>query len=161
MKAQLAGSADQAIIIDLYYDLLESWNHKSAGRFAFLFSEDANVIGFDGSQMNGRAEIEIEMLQIFANYDTGTYVTKIREVRFLSKRAALLRAVTGMIPAGEKDIKPEINAIQTMIAIKTEDRDWKIAVFQNTPAQFHGRPELAEELTKELKALAAAERKAD
>jgi len=27
---------------------------------------------------------------------------------------------------------------------------WKIALFQNTPAQFHGRPEMVERLTKEL-----------
>jgi hypothetical protein len=27
---------------------------------------------------------------------------------------------------------------------------WKIALLQNTPAAFHGRPQLAEDLTHEL-----------
>ena len=32
------------------------------------------------------------------------------------------------------------------------DGQWRIALFQNTPAQFHGRPEAAEALTDELRA---------
>ena len=44
------------------------------------------------------------------------------------------------------------NAIQTLIA-KRGDDGWWIAVFQNTPAQYHGRPEAAEALTSELRAL--------
>ncbi|MGZ4033139.1 MAG: SgcJ/EcaC family oxidoreductase, partial [Tumebacillaceae bacterium] len=31
--------------------------------------------------------------------------------------------------------------------------DWQIALFQNTPAQFHGRPELVEQMTAELREL--------
>jgi hypothetical protein len=30
---------------------------------------------------------------------------------------------------------------------------WLIALFQNTPAQFHGRPELAQQLTEDLRQL--------
>jgi len=138
------------VILSLYNELLESWNRKSAGNFAFLFSENATVVGFDGSQMNGRAEIEIELSQIFTQHETGAYVSKVREVRFLKPKTALLTAVAGMIPHGEKDIKPELNAIQTLVAVK-KDEDWRIELFQNTPAQFHGRPELAEALTKELR----------
>jgi hypothetical protein len=31
---------------------------------------------------------------------------------------------------------------------------WRIVLFQNTPAQFHGRPSLVEEMTRELQAVA-------
>jgi uncharacterized protein (TIGR02246 family) len=132
--------------------LLDSWNRKSSSNFAFSFDENAIVVGFDGSQMNGRADIEIEMGQIFTNHETGTYVSKVREVRFLTKRVAILKAVAGMVPHGETDLKPEANAIQTLVAVRNND-DWKIALFQNTPAQFHQRPELAEALTAELRQL--------
>jgi uncharacterized protein (TIGR02246 family) len=118
-----------------------------------MFDENGIVVGFDGSQMNGRADVEIEMGQIFANHETGTYVSKVREVRFLTKRVALLKGVAGMIPHGEKDIKPEINAIQTLLTVRNKEDDWKVALFQNTPAQFHGRPEMAEALTAELREL--------
>ena len=152
MKAQLSKPTEEAVIIAIYNELLASWNRKSAGNFAFLFDEHGSVVGFDGSQMNGRAEIEIELGMIFTHHETGTYVSKVREARFLTKKVALLTAVAGMIPRGEKDIKPEFNAIQTLVVVRNKE-DWKIALFQNTPAQFHGRPELAEALTAELREL--------
>jgi len=37
-----------------------------------------------------------------------------------------------------------------LIAQKNSD-EFSIAVFQNTPAAFHGRPELSEKLTEELR----------
>ncbi len=152
MKAQAGKSTEESLIISIYHELLDSWNRKSPSNFAFSFDENAIVVGFDGSQMNGRADIEIEMGQLFANHEIGTYVSKVREVRFLTKRVAILKAVAGMIPHGETDLKPEINAIQTLVAVRNND-DWKVALFQNTPAQFHGRPELAEALTAELRQL--------
>jgi uncharacterized protein (TIGR02246 family) len=38
-------------------------------------------------------------------------------------------------------------------ALFSEDGHWQIFQFQNTPAQFHGRPEMAEALTDELRLL--------
>jgi hypothetical protein len=32
-----------------------------------------------------------------------------------------------------------------------ENNDLKIQLFQNTPAQFHGRPEIVEQMTEELR----------
>jgi hypothetical protein len=57
-----------------------------------------------------------------------------------------------MVPPGEKKVKPERNAAQSLIAVK-ENETWKIALFQNTPAQYHGRPEVSQALTNELNAL--------
>jgi hypothetical protein len=39
-----------------------------------------------------------------------------------------------------------------LVAVKRGD-DRRIELFQNTPAQFHGRPELSEALTEELRQL--------
>jgi uncharacterized protein (TIGR02246 family) len=99
--------------------------------------------------MNGPAEIESQLSQIFASHQTAPYVSKVREVRSFSADVALLRAVAGMTKDGQ--INPAVNAIQTLVAQKVKGQ-WRIALFQNTPAQFHGRPELAEALTKELQA---------
>jgi hypothetical protein len=71
-------------------------------------------------------------------------------VRLLSPDVAILRAVAGMVPPGESDINPEVNAVQTLVAVKQQN-NWIIALFQNTPAAFHGRPELSERLTEELR----------
>lgn len=98
-------------------------------------------------------QIGSEIRHIFSHHQTASYVGKIREIHFLSPDILLLRAVAGMVPPGKKDINPEVNAIQSLIAIK-ENNAWRISLFQNTPAQFHGRPELAEVLTRELQELA-------
>lgn len=143
----MAGNNTQ--IEKLYKELLDFWNKQDAKGMASLFAKDGSIVGFDGSQMNGKMQIESEIRQIFSRHQTASYVGKIREIRFLSPDIVLLRAVAGMEPPGKKDINPAVNAIQSLIAVK-DNGTWRISLFQNTPAQFHGRPELAEALTKEL-----------
>jgi uncharacterized protein (TIGR02246 family) len=137
-------------IRSLYQNLLAAWNRRSAEDFTSLFTEDGNVVGFDGSMNNGRSEIESDLRRIFADHQPAAFVGKVRAVRFLAPEVAVLRAVAGMVPPGKSDIKPEVNAIQTLVTVAQDGR-WSIAVFQNTPAAFHGRPELSEALTEELR----------
>jgi uncharacterized protein (TIGR02246 family) len=143
---------DEIEVYNLYKELLKSWNEQQADNYGALFTEDASVIGFDGSMMNGRYEITEALRAIFADHRTNAFISKVREIRFLTTEVVLLRAVTGMHPPGGSAIKPDVNAIQSLIAVKKENT-WRIALFHNTPAQFHGRPELAESLTKELQEL--------
>lgn len=143
---------ENAAIEKIYSQLLNCWNNRDAHGMASLFSDNGNVIGFDGSQMNGKKEIEKELQQVFTNHKTAAYVWKINEVRFLNSETALLRAIVGMTPPGKREINPSTNAIQTLVAIK-QSNNWQISLFQNTPAQFHGRPELVEKMTKELSEL--------
>jgi uncharacterized protein (TIGR02246 family) len=145
-----ADPEDESAIRSLYQQLLDSWNRREADKFASLFSETAQVIGFDGSQMTGQEGIGAELAGIFADHMTATYVSKIREVRFPTKNVAILRAVVGMKPRGQSELNPTVNAIQTLTAVKHASL-WRIELFQNTPAQFHGRPDLAEQLTEELR----------
>jgi uncharacterized protein (TIGR02246 family) len=78
------------------------------------------------------------------------YLSKVRSVRLLSPEVAILRAVAGMVPPAQSDLDPKLNAIQTLIAAK-HDGQWCIVLFQNTPAQFHGRPDLVQQMTEELR----------
>jgi len=136
----------------LHEELLTCWNNQNASGMASLFTRDANVIGFDGSQMNGPAQIETALQQVFANHKTASYVWKTEEIRFLDEQVVLLRAIVGMVPPGKNEINAATNAVQSLIAVKQNDI-WKISLFQNTPAQFHGRPELVDAMTKELSKL--------
>jgi uncharacterized protein (TIGR02246 family) len=136
----------------LYRDMLDAWNRRSATDMAALFVDDGHIIGFDGSQHHGRAGIESDVGKIFADHPTAAYVAKVREVRFPSPDVAILRAIVGMVPRGKSDLNAAANAFQCMVASRHEGR-WRIELFQNTPAQFHGRPELAEQMTDELREL--------
>ena len=40
----------------LYQELLKRWNKHRASEMTDLFAEDGNLVGFDGSQINGRSE---------------------------------------------------------------------------------------------------------
>lgn len=136
----------------LYRSLLERWNEKDATGYGDLFSDDGSLVGFDGSCVESPASIVEHLQSIFSDHDPATYVAKVREVRPLGSGSMLLRGVVGMVPPDGSDLNPEVNAIQVLVAVET-DRGWRIAHFQNTPAQFHERPEAAEALTAELRTL--------
>jgi uncharacterized protein (TIGR02246 family) len=133
----------------LYGRLIDGWNAGDAGAMAAPLAADGLVVGFDGSQMRGRDEVASELGRVFADHETATYVTKVRSVKALGADAALLDAVAGMVPPGGSELMPDRNAIQTVVVQRGDD-GWSVALFQTTPAQFHGRPELTEALTAEL-----------
>lgn len=143
-------SHDENMVRVLYHNLLHAWNKQNALGMAELFSEDGGMVGFDGSLTNGPQEIGDHLAPIFLSHPTATFVSRVREVKFLSPTVAMLRAIAGMIPRGKTDIMPEVNTIQTLVAVK-EKEHWRISLFQNTPAVFHGRPELVEAMSKELR----------
>jgi uncharacterized protein (TIGR02246 family) len=144
--------SDEQSVRALYAALIGGWNARDASVMSSIFADDANLVGFDGSQIDGGAAIEESMRDIFEHHKVPPYIVSVREVRFLTPSVAILRAVAGMIPDGHTDINPALNAIQTLVAVKI-DGGWKVSVFHNTPAAFHGRPELAEQLTQELRQL--------
>jgi uncharacterized protein (TIGR02246 family) len=143
--------------VRVYEQLLNAWNNHDAEGFAALFADDGNVVGFDGSSMNGREEIAAELGRIFADHQTASYVAKLREVREVAPPLVLIRAVVGMVPPGRSGINPETNSIQHLLLSK-QGGHFKIEVFQNTPAAYHGRPDLAEALTQELTEVLQADR---
>ena len=139
----------------LYTRLIEAWNRRDAEAFAACFADDGECLGFDGSEMHGRAAIATELARIFRDHPTGRYLCKLRGVRPLGDEVALLRAVAGMVPAGKSELEPRLNVQQSLVAVRAE-WGWRIALYQNTPAQLHGRPDLVERMTDELKALLRA-----
>ena len=135
---------------DLYARLIEAWDKRNARDFALLFASGGNLVGFDGSQVNGQLEVGAHLTEIFAHHQTPRYVSIVREVRLLASDVTLLRANTGLVPSGKDDIDPTLNAVQLVVAVQ-KGGAWKIALFQNTPAAFHERPDLVKKLTEELR----------
>src|ERR1700704_4232360 len=136
---------------ELYTRLIEAWDKRNARDFALLFASDANLVGFDGSQVNGKLEVGAHLTEIFSHHQTPHYVSIVRDVRLIASDVTLLRANTGLVPTGKDDIEPALNAVQSMIGVK-KGGAWKVALFQNTPAALNMRPDLAKKLTEELRA---------
>lgn len=141
----------QEEIVALYLQVLQQWNKRNAAGMTAMFTTNGTFIGFDGSQLNGQQEIYTVFDEIFNNFPTAAYVSIIKEVRVLTDDTALLLAVVGMVAEGHTDITPSVNAIHTITAVRVDDR-WRVALLQNTPAAYHGRPELADQLTADLRA---------
>ena len=136
-------------VLALYEQLLRAWNAQDADAFGAVFADDGSSVGFDGSTMNGRREIVETIRAIFMNHRTATYVAKVREVRELGADVLLLRAVVGMTPPGGAELNPAVNSIQSVVMTK-QGTGLRVALLHSTPAAFHGRPELVEQLTREL-----------
>ena len=107
---------EETAIEELHRQLLTFWNNQDGAGMASLFTEDANVIGFDGSQMNGRLQIKTELKQVFANHRVARYVWKIEEIRFFDSQNALLRAIVGMVPPDKNELNSATNPIQSLTA---------------------------------------------
>jgi uncharacterized protein (TIGR02246 family) len=125
-----------SIAVDVYRRLLEAWNRRDAAGFAAFFTPAGLAIGFDGSQMDGRPEIEQQLAAVFAHHQTAAYVARVRGVRVIS-------------PGGATAINPAVNALQSVLVVGDGEAA-QIALLQTTPAAFHGRPHLAEQLTAEV-----------
>jgi uncharacterized protein (TIGR02246 family) len=135
----------------LHRAILDAWNRQDAEAYASGFTDDAIVVGFDGSEMHGRAEIVEQLAAIFADHEVARYVRIVRGVRLIGAEAALLHAVVGMVPPGGSDVMPDRHAVQLLVAVR-ETGAWRAGSLQNTPAQLHGRPEAVRALTDELRA---------
>lgn len=141
---------EESKVILIYRSFISQWNKRNAPGMAGLFSKNGLYIGFDGSQLNGQKEIHDVFSDVFAHFPTAAYVSIVKTTALLNADSALLTAVVGMTPEGQTDIAPAANAIQCMLAVK-ENGEWRIASLQNTPAAFHGRPELSEQLSADLR----------
>ena len=139
----------EADIETLYLLLLERWNNQDAAGMAALCATHAYMVGFDGSELDGREGIESSIREIFAHHRTPAYVAKVRSVEVFED-IAILRAVVGMVPPGATDLNPSLNAIQTFVA-SSDGARWRVQALHSTPAAFHDRPEARQRLTEELR----------
>jgi len=139
----------------LYEALIAGWNNHDGAEMAAPFAEDGVCIGYDGSQYVGRQVIATEIARIFADHEPARYVVKVESIRRIGDDAMLVRASAGMIPPGQRRLNPDVNTHHTVVAERSAGR-WQVVLFQNTPAQFHGQPERAAEMTQKLQAVADA-----
>jgi uncharacterized protein (TIGR02246 family) len=147
-----AGTDAEKAIRELYERLIQAWNKRNARDYALAFASNGSIVGFDGSQVNGQLDVGAHVSEVFSHHQTASYVTIVREVRPIAADVVLLRANAGMVPPGKDDINPEMNAVQSVVAARKSGK-WEIALFQNTPAAYHGRAELSKTLTEELRAV--------
>ena len=131
-EAAANDSAEEAAVRALYQQLMDGWNQGSGDAFAAVFTEDGDLIGFDGTHFKGRQEIAPFHQRLFDKWLKGSrLVGEVKDVRFLSPDVALMHAVGGTVMRGKTDPVPERDSIQTLVATR-QDGEWRLAAFQNT-----------------------------
>ena len=125
-------TADEAAVRDLYQELMDGWNRGSGDAFAAAFTEDGDLVAFDGTHFEGREEIAPFHQELFERCMKGTrLVGEVKGVRFLSDDVALIHAVGSTVMRGKSEPSPERDSIQTLVAVRQDDK-WRLAAFQNT-----------------------------
>ena len=124
--------ADEEAVRDLYRQLMDGWNRGSGATFAAAFTEDGDLVAFDGTHFKGRREIEPSHQELFDRWMKGTrLVGEVKDVRFLGSDVAVMHAVGGTVMRGKSRPSPERDSIQTLVATR-ESGEWRLAAFQNT-----------------------------
>ena len=125
-------SADEAAVRALYQQLIDGWNRGSGGDFAAAFTEDGDLVAFDGTHFEGREEIIPFHQELFDKWLKGSrLVGQVRDLRFLSPDVALMHAVGSTVMRGKGEPSPGRDSIQTLVAVR-QDGEWRLAAFQNT-----------------------------
>ena len=131
--------ADEAAVCGLYQRLMAGWNRGSGESFAAVFTEDGDLVAFDGTRFKGRKEIASFHQQLFDRWMKGTrLVGQVEDVRFLSLNVAVMHAVGGMVMPRKIKPSPERDSIQTLVATR-QGGEWRLAAFQNTRVRPIGR----------------------
>jgi uncharacterized protein (TIGR02246 family) len=153
LSSSSSATADEVEIRALYQQLMDGWNAASGNAFASPFEGNGDLVGFDGAHITGRHEIALFHQHLFDMILKGSrLVGKVRSVRFVTSDVAVMHTVGGTVMAGQTDLEPERNSVQTLVAVKRNGK-WSLAAFQNTRATYIGRPEESQKLTEELRAL--------
>ena len=124
--------ADEEAVRGPYRELMDGWNRGSGEDFAAVFTEDGDLVAFDGTHFEGRAEIAPFHQELFDKWLKGTrLVGRVKDVKFLSPDVALMHAVGSTVMRGKSEPSPERDSIQTLVAVR-RDGQWHLAAFQNT-----------------------------
>jgi uncharacterized protein (TIGR02246 family) len=131
-KSTTNRAADEAAVRDLYRELMDGWNRGSGDAFAAAFTDDGDLVAFDGTHFKGREEIAPFHQELFDKWLKGSrLVGKVKDVRFLSPEVALMHAVGSTVMRGKSEPSPERDSIQTLVAVR-QGEEWRLAAFQNT-----------------------------
>lgn len=124
--------ADANEVRALYRATMDGWNQGSAEAFAAPFTADADFVAFDGARFRGKDEIIRFHAPLFDKWLKGTrLVGDVTDVRFVAPDVAIVHALGGTVMRGKDKPSPERDSIQTLVAVKRDDR-WQLAAFQNT-----------------------------
>lgn len=115
---------DEQEIRGLWQTMAEAWALGDAGKFAGVFSEDADFVNVRGEEQAGRAQVEVGHAKLFETVYRNTHlVPDVRLVRPVADDVCLVHVTSQVMPAG---VSTHAQALVTR-----RDGEWSIAAFHN------------------------------
>jgi uncharacterized protein (TIGR02246 family) len=112
-------------------DMVSAWNRGSGEGFAVHFADDADFIAFEGTHLQGRAQIVAFHQQLFDTVLEGTRLWgEPKFVHVVHPRLALMHAVAGMTLAGEAKASPSRDSMQLFVVTRDQET-WRIQAVLN------------------------------
>lgn len=126
-----SGAAEDEVLA-LHGRLRDAWGAGDAEAFAAPFRDDAVFVAFDGSVLQGRAQIAAVQRELFERWLKGSRLVDERTVvRVLGADTAVVHSVGGTVLRGKAKPAPERDSIQTLVAVR-DAAGWSFVSFQNT-----------------------------
>ncbi|GAA1096747.1 SgcJ/EcaC family oxidoreductase [Nocardiopsis composta] len=127
---------DRAAITAALERLTDAWNAGDAAAYGAQFTEDAGYVAYDGSTMNGRAEIEHVHRVLFEGPLRGSRLEGSgagdAPPRFIRPGVAVLQHGGGARPDGAAELADDRLSVATLVLVEEGPGDWRIAAFHNT-----------------------------
>ena len=116
--------ADEIAIRSLYQQLMDGWNKGSSEAFApHLQKTVILLVSMVHTSMDDKISSPFISNSLIIMSKVVDLVGKARNVRFLTHDIAIMHVVGGTIMAGQTDIEPERNSVQTLVATKDSKGD--------------------------------------
>ncbi|SCE72556.1 conserved hypothetical protein [Micromonospora coriariae] len=128
-------TAVEAAIRETLARVADAWHEGDPGRYAALFTEDADYTAFDGTRMAGRQAIADGHRALFAGIMRGSRMTmRPPSIRFVAPDVAVVCALGGIIMRWQRGrAEPSAKRLSAVtFVVVRRGEDWPVAAFQNT-----------------------------
>jgi len=132
IKKDSEPDAVESKLQSLVQRVLAAWERGDGRALAAEFADDGDIVFFEGSCLQGRAQIEAVMQHLFETTLRGTRcLAQVKALRFVTPEVALIQTLGGVAFPEETEIPVERCSIQTFVAVRIRGI-WSVASFQNT-----------------------------
>lgn len=128
----IQASSDDAALRAQLEALSEAWARGDADGYAALFAPDATYIVFDGTRLNGRAQIAEGHRPLFARWLRGSRLLWGElEIQFPAPDVAIIHSQGAVVKRSQSKPSRGRWSQQTIVAIRDEAA-WRLQAFHNT-----------------------------
>jgi uncharacterized protein (TIGR02246 family) len=124
-------AADDDAIRAIHQQMIDAWDASSGAAFAAPFTDDADVVAFEGTHLQGRQEITAFHQQAFDTVVKGSRLEgEVKFVRFLSSRLAVMHSVIRVTLPGYTAASPGRDSMQLYV-VTNRDGEWRAEAVLN------------------------------